>query len=239
MDNFLWRWKNCEILFKYQEILFKLWLFLFHKSLNTLFEAGVLEEQAKISSILPPLNCSPFLEGRENPTRWCTAASFWRSRTSSTEMLKQSALSSPLSSSLSLGWIYSTSEIWQMSRCLRGHVPTFELGATSWQWQQPCALRVVTTSGFEVLPFSYLLLHAACDTWVCVLQLSPFKSAGIWSNAGHPGERGKSWTKCSSSIKPLECQCRLRFPATFSSKTSVMSELFIREEQRQLPRPAT
>lgn len=94
-----------------------------------------------------------------------------------------------------------------MSNCLWGHGPTSELGATNWQWQQPCAVRVVTTSVFEVLPFSYLLLHAACDTWVCVLQLSPFKSAGIWSNAGHPREKDKSWIKCSSSIKPLGCQC--------------------------------
>lgn len=139
----------------------------------------------------------------------------------------------------SLGWIYSTSKIRQMSSCFWGHVPTFELGATSWQWQQPRAVRVVAANSFEVLPFSYLLLHAACDTWVCVLQLSPFKSAGVWSNAGHPRERGKSWTKCSSSIKPLECQCRVWFPATFSSKTDVLSELFNRKEQRQLSRSAS
>lgn len=52
-----------------------------------------------------------------------------------------------LSSSSSLGWIYSTFKIWQMSSCLWGHVPTFELGATSWQqpvlsgWLQPAALK--------------------------------------------------------------------------------------------------
>lgn len=44
VDNFLQRWKNFKLLFKYQEIIFKVWLFLFHHSFKTLFETGVLEE---------------------------------------------------------------------------------------------------------------------------------------------------------------------------------------------------
>lgn len=46
----------------------------------------------------------------------------------------------------------------------RPRPPTFELGATSWQWQQPLAVWVAAANSFEVLPFSYLLLHTACDT---------------------------------------------------------------------------
>lgn len=93
--------------------------------------------------------------------------------------------------------------------------PCPHVWAWSYQLAAACAVRVVTTSSFEVLP---LLSPAACDTWVGVLQLSPFKSGGIWSDAGHPGERGKSWTKHSSSVKPWGCQCRAWFSAIFSSK---------------------
>lgn len=44
---FLWRQKNCELLFRCQEIIFKLLLFLLLKSFNISFEADVLEEASK------------------------------------------------------------------------------------------------------------------------------------------------------------------------------------------------
>lgn len=150
-------------------------------------------KQAKISSTLPHLNCSPFLERGSKNTRRCAAISFWRSRTSPLEILKQSALSSPLSSGLSLGWIYT-------ARPRYGKCPVaceaasphlgLELPAGSGSspvpsgWLQPAALKFCPSA---ISCCTQLVIHESVSCSCHHLSQQAFEAT-----LGHPGERGKS-----------------------------------------------
>lgn len=163
VDNFLW--KNCEMLFKYWEIIFELFFFNPIPALKQCLKLVCWRKKAKILSLLIlwlHFKCSSFLERGGNPTYWCTAISSWRSLTSWKKMLMQSALSSPLPSGLSGVDIQHLQDMANVKLLARPRPPVW-----AWSYQLAVAAAPCSPGG------------CSKQLWSSALQLSPV-ARSLW-----------------------------------------------------------